>query len=267
VDAVVLEGVTVSVSGGRRILGPVDLRVGAAERWALLGPNGAGKTTLLSVAGAWRQPSAGRAVVLGAELGRSDVRVLRARIGHVSHAVADRLRRGLTVRQTVLSGRASTLETWGQTFDQTVLDEADALLDQVGCSALAARPLGSCSQGERQRVLLARALFGRRELLILDEPAAGLDLPGREALVAAIDSAAGPTTLLATHHPEELAPSTTHAALMRDGSIVAAGTVDEVLVAEPLSRCFGMGVDVTRREGRWQVVARAPAQEPLGGTP
>jgi iron complex transport system ATP-binding protein len=266
VHAVVLEGVGVTVSGGRRILGPVDLRVGVGERWALLGPNGAGKTTLLSIAGAWRQPSVGRATVLGAELGRADVRVLRARIGHVSHTVADRLRRGLTVRQTVLSGRASTLETWGQAFDEAELGEADALLDQVGCSALAGRPLGSCSQGERQRVLLARGLFGRRELLILDEPAAGLDLPGREALIAAIDSAAGPTTLLATHHLEELAPSTTHAALMRDGSIVAAGTVDDVLVDEPLSRCFGIGVDVTRREGRWQAVARAPAHGPLGGT-
>jgi iron complex transport system ATP-binding protein len=264
VDALVLEGVSVTVSGGRRILGPLDLRIRAGERWALLGPNGAGKTTLLSIAGAWRQPSAGRAVVLGAELGATDVRLLRARIGHVSHAVADRLRGSLPVRQTVLSGRASTLETWGQAFDDSDLREADELLEQVGCSALAGRPLGSCSQGERQRVLLARALFGRRELLILDEPAAGLDLPGREALVAAIDSAAGPTTLLATHHLEELAPSTTHAALMRNGAIVVSGTVDEVLAGEPLSRCFGMGIDVGRREGRWQAVARARVEDPLG---
>ncbi len=255
-DAVVLQAVTVSVSGGRRVLGPVDLRIGEGERWALLGPNGSGKTTLLSVAGAWRQPSSGRAVVLGAELGRADVRELRARIGHVSHAVADRLRPALLVRQVVLSGRESTLEIWGRRFDAAAFEEADAMLEQVGCAHLADRALGLCSQGERQRVLLARALFGHRELLILDEPAAGLDLPGREALVAAVEQTAGPASVLATHHLEELAPSTTHAALLRNGSLVATGTVDDVLVDEALSACFGMDVRVARDAGRWRAVAR-----------
>jgi iron complex transport system ATP-binding protein len=256
-DAIVFEDVQVTVASAGRILGPVSLRVGAGERWALLGPNGSGKTTLLSVAGAWRQPSSGRAWVLGAELGRVDVRDLRSRIGHVGHTLTEKMRTGLSVRDVVLTGRASVLETWFQTFTQAERDDADARLAQMGCLQMAERPLFTCSQGERARVYLARALFGRRELLLFDEPAAGLDLPAREQLVTAMESAGaeGITSVLATHHLEEIPPGTTHAALLAAGSVVAAGPIGAVLSGERLSDAFGIEVAVERRNGRWTAFA------------
>jgi iron complex transport system ATP-binding protein len=261
-DALRLDAVEVVVagaSGARRILGPVDLAVEAGERWALLGPNGSGKTTLLSVAGAWRHPSAGRVTVLGETLGRTDVRRLRARIGHVGHTVTERLRPGLVCLDAVLTGRTSGLETWFQSFTEDDRTEARAILAEVGCTHVADRALSTCSQGERARVLLARARFGRRELLLFDEPAAGLDLPGREALLAAMEATArndgATTSLLATHHLEELPPSTTHAGLLREGRILAAGPVGDVLTDAALSEAFGLPISVARRAGRWSAVA------------
>lgn len=253
---------------GRAILGPVDLEVHAGEHWVLLGPNGSGKTTLLSLAGAWRQPSAGRVQVFGEQLGATDVRQLRARIGHVSHSVADRLRPQLSVLDTVLTGKASTLETWWQDLGPQDRAAASALLDEVGCGDLASRALGSCSLGERQRVLIARALFGGHELLLFDEPAAGLDLPGRETLLAAMTAvvlrAEAPTTLLATHHLEEIPPTTTHAALLRDGAIVAAAPIEDALSDDLLSACYGMPVAVERRAGRWSArAAQLPGAVPM----
>jgi iron complex transport system ATP-binding protein len=256
--AVSLEDVQVRI-GGSRILGPVSVKVGRGEHWALLGPNGSGKTTLLSVAGAWRQPSSGSVWVLGERLGRVDVRTLRARIGHVGQTVSRALRPAQSVLDTVLTGRASTLEMWWQTVGPDDLDEANRRLAQVGCKSLADQTLGTCSQGERQRVLLARALFGRPELLLFDEPAAGLDLPGRETLLAAMSAVrdgTSPTTITATHHLEELPASTSHAALLRAGELVAAGPVDEVLTDAWLGETFGLPIRVTRDpQGRWSATA------------
>jgi iron complex transport system ATP-binding protein len=257
--AVVLDAAEVRVDG-HSILGPADLRILAGQRWVLLGPNGSGKTTLLSLAGARRQPSRGRVTVLGEPLGRTDVRQLRRRIGHVSHAVADRIRPTLAVIDVVLTGKASVLETWLQ--DLTVADRAAAraALRAVGCEELAERELGTCSLGERQRVLIARALFGAHPLLLFDEPAAGLDLPAREQLLAAMSvtsGASGPqTTVLATHHLEEIPGTTTHAALLRGGRVMTAGAVGEILADGPLSECFGIDVVVTRTAGRWAARAR-----------
>jgi iron complex transport system ATP-binding protein len=257
VDVVRFEEVEVRVAVGGRLLGPVSLRVRPGERWVLMGPNGSGKTTLLSVAGAWRQPSSGRAWVLGAALGAQDVRELRARIGHVGHTVSAQVRGSMRVLDVVRSGRTGVLETWLQDDGAPELEQATARLAQVGCAPLADRALDTCSQGERTRVLLARALYGRRELLILDEPAAGLDLPGREALLRAIDDVdAEVTVLLATHHLEEAPASATHAALLREGSLFAAGPATEILTDEALSATFGMAVSVERRAGRWGAVAR-----------
>jgi iron complex transport system ATP-binding protein len=220
----------------------------------LLGPNGSGKTTLLSVIGGWRHPSTGTATVLGRRFGRTDLRALRVRIGHVSHAVADALEPGLTTLEVVLTGRESTLATWP--FEVTASERAAAAgaLGEVGCAGLARQAFLRCSQGERQRVLLARARFGRRELVLLDEPAAGLDLPGREALLRVIDGmAAGGavTAIMATHHLDEIPTSATHAALLRNGALLAAGDVEDVLVPERLEECFGLRLQVERRGGRW----------------
>ncbi len=243
--------------GGAQILGPVSFVVRAGESWAILGPNGAGKTTLLDLAGALRHPTVGTVEVLGERLGAVDVRLLRSRIGFVGHHVSDAIPARFSVLDVVLTGKRSTLVPWMQVFDDDDRRIAGDLLERVGCLAMRGRPLSSCSQGERQRVLLARALFGRPELLLLDEPTAGLDLPGRELLLNALSSTAGtaPPTILVTHHLEEIPRTATHAALLREGRFVASGPIRSVLTDAHVSTCFGMPVSVTSTAGRWQARA------------
>jgi iron complex transport system ATP-binding protein len=174
----------------------------------------------------------------------------------VSHRVAEQLPGDLSALDTVLTGRDATLVRWWQRFDDEDVARARATLERVGCLAVADRPLATCSLGERQRVLIARALFGEHELLLFDEPAAGLDLPARELLVRAMAEAREPTTVLATHHVEEIAASASHAALLRDGRVVAAGQIDDVLADEPMTECFGLPIAVERDGGRWSARAR-----------
>jgi iron complex transport system ATP-binding protein len=252
---------------GRTVLGPIDLEIHRGERWVLLGPNGSGKTTLLALAGARRQPSRGSVTVLGTTLGHGDVRLLHRRISHTSHVLVEMLDPTLPCLAVVLTGKRSTLTPWFQRFGAEDDARARELLDRVGCGDLAGRPFATGSQGERQRVLLARALFPRPELLILDEPASGLDLPSRELLLAAIEAVGAdghvPTTILATHHLEEVPPSATHAALLRAGALIASGPVEEVLTGERLGAAFGIAVEVGRRGGRWWATAGgAPARAP-----
>jgi iron complex transport system ATP-binding protein len=249
----------VRLPSGRTILGPVSLTVAEGEHWVVLGPNGSGKTTLLTLLGAYRQPSSGTVEVLGSRLGRADVRTLRRRIGHVSHAIADRMRPQIPVETVVLTGKQATLEGWLQVFDDADRRRARELLERFGCGELLTQEFGRCSQGERQRVLLARALFGRPGLLLLDEPAAGLDLPGRETLIAAMEEAARDfaehASVLVTHHLEEIPPSVTHAALLREGAIVESGPIHGVLTDAAVGACFGLAVTVAQRGGRWSVSA------------
>lgn len=250
---------------GRAVLGPIDLEVGRGERWVLLGPNGGGKTTLLALAGARRQPSSGRVAVLGVTLGTADVRALHPRISHTSHVLAERMPTDLIVRTVVLTGKRATLSPWFQQFDDADERRAAKLLEQVGCGHLAARRFATASQGERQRVLLARALFSDPELLILDEPASGLDLPGREALIEALEATvapSSPTTIVATHHLEEIPPSATHAALLRDGRLVESGEIEGVLTPDLLEECFGIAIDVGQRGTRWWAKAAHPPARP-----
>jgi iron complex transport system ATP-binding protein len=248
-----LRDVTVRVDG-RRILGPISFAVCAEEHWAILGPNGAGKTTLLSIIGAHRHPSSGSAEILGARLGRVDLRSLRQRIGAVGHTVSDRLPRNATALEIVLTGRDSILAPWWGNFSSEDEQAASELLGRVGLGALVDQPLERCSQGERQRVLLARSLFGRKELLLLDEPSVGVDLPGREALISVLDDlavAGGPPSLHVAHTLEELPSTTTHALLLRAGAVVASGPVDDVLVDSALSDCYAIRVTVERHDGRY----------------
>ena len=260
--AVEMRGAQVRIDG-RVVLDEIDLEIGRGERWVLLGPNGGGKTTLLSLAGARRQPSSGRVAVLGVTLGAADVRGLHPKISHTSHVLAERMPPDLSIRTVVLTGKRSTLSPWFQKFDGADERRATRLLEQVGCAHLAVRRFATASQGERQRVLLARALFSDPELLILDEPASGLDLPGREALIDALEAVAAashaPTTIVATHHVEEIPPSTTHAALLRDGRVVASGQVEGVLTPARLEDCFGIAIEVGRRGARWWATASHPA--------
>lgn len=240
--------------GERQVLGPIDWTVQPGERWALLGANGAGKTTLLALLGAERHPTTGRVDVLGEQIGRSDLRVLRRRIGHVGHVIADRLPRHELALDLVLTGKGSLLAPWWGDFDEEDRRRARALLEELRCGHLADQPFSRCSQGERQRVLLARALFAGSELLLLDEPALGVDLPGREALVVSLNELArrpgAPTTVHVAHTLEEL-PGVTHAILLRRGELIAEGPVEDVLTSQLLSATYEIEVVVHRDGGRY----------------
>jgi iron complex transport system ATP-binding protein len=240
--------------GPVRILRGIDWRVARGERWALIGPNGAGKTTLMGVAGAESFPSEGVAGVLGHRLGTTDLRELRARVGHVDAAMATRFPRRASARDVVLSGATGSILVRPERLTPDDRERAAELLEEVGCARLAGRPFVHLSRGEQQRVLLARALVARPGLLLLDEPTAGLDLPGREAFLAGLDELAatrpGLTTVHVSHHVEELPASLTHALLLRDGAVVASGPADEVLTSEALSACFAARVRVVAAGGR-----------------
>jgi iron complex transport system ATP-binding protein len=229
--------------------------VRTGERWVVLGPNGSGKTTLLRIAALRLHPSSGEVDVLGERLGRTDVRTLRTRIGFTSAAVADLLRPTLTVHDVVLTARRGALEPWWHTYDDADHTETLRRLDEVGAADLDQRTFGSLSSGERQRVLLARSLVADPGLLLLDEPAAGLDFGGREQLVSTLGRLATdptiPPTVLVTHHLEEVPPHFTHALLLRDGRTVASGAIDDTLDAANLSDAFGVDVAVDRHGDRW----------------
>ena len=255
-----MSGAAVGTGDGRWILEGVDWRVRRDERWVVLGANGSGKTTLLSLAAALRRPSRGTVEVLGCRLGRVDLRALRARVGLASSALAGQLRPDVTAEDAVVTAKHGALEPWWHRYDDADRRRARDLLAEVGCEGLEARPLGSLSQGERQRALLARLLMGDPELLLFDEPAAGLDLPAREALVGRLEALAtdpgAPPQVLVTHHVEEVPAGATHALLLREGRVVASGSVDEVLRPGPLSECFGLPLHLERRRGRYFAWAR-----------
>ena len=247
---------------GRDLLAHIDWTVGRADRWVVLGPNGSGKTTLLRIASLWLHPTTGRVEVLGHELGRTDVRTLRTRIGVASAALADRLRHDLPGRVVGLYARRGALEPWGPTDEDEDRHIAAEALDQLGIAHLADRPFATLSSGERQRVQLARTVAARPELLFLDEPAAGLDLGGREELVTRLGGlvtapGAGPTVLV-THHVEEIPVGFTHALVLRAGSPVAAGPLADTLRDDVLSEAFGLRVEVREQGGRWQARACGP---------
>ena len=243
---------------GRSLLDEIDWEVRPGERWVILGPNGSGKTTLLRVAGARLWPTAGTVEILGRRLGTVDVRTLRGRISFVSGAVARELRANQVVREVVASGKFGALETWWHTYSDDDWAEADRLLAKAGVGGrrgVADREFGVISEGERQHVLLARALMSRREILLLDEPAAGLDMGARERLLGVLGSFATGADVaqlvLVTHHVEEIPPGITHAVLMADGRIQCSGPVAEVLTSEAVSRCFSVSVSVGHEGGRW----------------
>jgi iron complex transport system ATP-binding protein len=271
VPAVRMEGVSV-LRDRTALLDDISWVVAPGERWALLGPNGSGKTTLLRVAGSALWPTGGVVEILGERLGRVDMRELKRRIAVVSASIARTLRPELPALDAVLTGRYAALETWWHEYTAADRREAAALLSDAGLGdpAFAERPFGLLSEGERQQVLLARALMGRPELLLMDEPAAGLDLGARERLLDRLAALAAdpavPPLVLVTHHVEEIPPGVTHAALLTGGRLLSAGPVDEVLRAEPVSAAFGVAVTVGRRDGRWSAQA-VPGRERSGGRP
>ncbi len=245
---------------GVAVLADVAWEVLPGQRWIILGPNGSGKTTLLSLAGARLWPTAGSVTILGARLGRVDVRTLRPRISLVSGSVTRQLRPDLTARQVVVSGLHGALETWWHHYSGEDWSRAERLLADAGVASIAERPFGVISEGERQQVLLARALMGQPELLLLDEPAAGLDLGARERLISRLGALASdpdyPTMVMVTHHAEEIPRGFTHAALVRQGTLIATGALHDIVTSELVSRCFDLAVSVGCDDGRWWSRAR-----------
>ena len=247
------------VRGGRLLPDQITVTIRAGEHWALLGPNGAGKSTLLRLLATYEHPTSGLADILGHRLGRVDVFTLRPLISLITphHPVQP----ARTVREVVLTGVTGTtdLAAW---WTPAAADQsrADALIEIMGLARLAACRWPILSQGERGRTLIARALMAQPRVLLLDEPAAGLDVPGREQLLAAINDLRGQypelATVLVTHHLEELPASTSHALLLRDGRMLAAGPVSEVLTSELVSDCFDYPVTIARRAGRWTCTAK-----------
>jgi iron complex transport system ATP-binding protein len=264
-DVVRLAGVRL-VRDDTTILDGIDWRVRPRERWVILGPNGSGKTSLCQIVSLYLHPSAGSVSVLGGELGHVEVRALRLRIGVTSAALAAMMQPRLTAEQIVVAGKHAALAHWWNTYDEADWKQAHQSLERVGCLDHARQPLGTLSSGERQRVLLARALMTDPGLLVLDEPTAGLDLPGREQLVRTLAELAqdpgAPAMVVVTHHVDEIPPGFTHAMLLIAGHIAAAGRIERVLTGERLSACFGLELEVEHRHGRWRAWSTVSA-DPL----
>jgi iron complex transport system ATP-binding protein len=241
--------------GGRVLVGPVDWQVELDERWVVIGPNGAGKTSLLRMAAAMEYPSSGVAMVLGERLGRVDMAELRQRVGLSSSALAQRIPDDERVRDLVVSAGYAVLGRWRERYDDMDYLRAVDTLESVGAEHLADRTYGTLSEGERKRVLIARSLMTDPELLLLDELAAGLDLGGREDLVARLaDLAADPDSpalVLVTHHVEEIPPGFSHCLILAEGQVLAAGLLADTLTAENLSAAFGQSIAVDSIDGRY----------------
>ena len=249
-----LAGVSI-VRNGSTLINNISWEVDESDRWVVIGPNGAGKTTLLQVISAQIHPSSGVAGLLGEVLGTVDVFELRPRIGLTSAALAERIPRGERVHDVVVSASYAVVGRWREQYDELDHERASELLAQLRIDRLADRTFGTLSEGERKRVQIARALMTDPELLLLDEPAAGLDLAGRESLVTTLGELAqdqyAPATVLVTHHVEEIPNGITHAMLLKAGSIVAAGPLRDTLTAENLTKTFEIELSLVEADGRW----------------
>ena len=252
----VLTMLSVSVRrGGSLLLDGIDLDVQEGERWVVLGPNGAGKTTLLLIASGRMFPTTGEVEVLGDLMGAVDLNELKPRIGWASSAMATDIPRSESVLDVVMTGAYAVTGRWREEYDQIDRDRAVTLIHEWGLETLVDRTYGTLSEGERKRALIARSLMSDPELLLLDEPGAGLDLGGREDLVErmhrlAIDAAA-PTQVVVTHHVEEIPEGFTHALLLRSGRVVSSGSLAEVLTDANLTETFGLPIMVVNEAGRW----------------
>jgi iron complex transport system ATP-binding protein len=255
---VALDRVTVT-RGGVDLVHDVSWRVEIDERWVVLGPNGAGKTTLLNLAAGRLHPTRGQVHVLGDRLGRVDVAELRTRVGLSTVALHDRIPPDETVHDVVVTAAWGVVGRFREAYDPMDVTRAQALLDQMGVATLAPRRYGTLSEGERKRVQIARALMTDPEVLLLDEPAAGLDLGGREDLVRRLAELAAdpdaPTLVLVTHHVEEIPPGFGHALLLREGSVVAQGLLDDTVTGENLTKTFGLPLLVRQEADRFSARA------------
>lgn len=260
-----IHGVEVRIDG-RVIITGIDWRIEPGERWAVLGPNGCGKTTLMRVVGMALHPSKGTVTVLGGRLGAIDVRKHRHQIGVVSAAVAASLRPEIEAVDVVMTALHGALAPWWHEYTTDDRERAMSLLARFGIEALAEHQFGTLSSGERQRTLLARALMSEPRLLVLDEPATGLDLGARERLLHDLatlaDDPTSPPMIIVTHHLEEIPGGVTHAMLMRAGRIVSAGPIATALTSSTLSTCFDLPLVVGRDGDRWWARSASVSPQP-----
>ncbi len=256
----VLSFQNVSVRKGTRVvLGPIDWDVNAGERWVILGPNGAGKTTLLQMCATFAHPTTGTVSVLGKQLGKIDLFELRNRVGFTSSAMIDLLPPDEKVIDTVLTAAYAMLERWEEIYDLWDESRAKALLTTFGVRELGERLFGTLSEGEKKRVQIARAIMSDPEILLLDEPAAGLDLGGREDILRRISQFASeptaPATVIVTHHIEEIPAGTTHVLLLKDGLPLRSGSIAENLTSATLSQLYGIPITLEFNHGRYYAIA------------
>ncbi|MBN2177166.1 MAG: ATP-binding cassette domain-containing protein [Demequinaceae bacterium] len=241
--------------GENEVLTDVSWTVRRGEHWVVLGPNGAGKTSLLSLLAARSRPTAGTIEVLGESLGEGIIRDTRIRVGLASDAVAGRVFEGAQVGDVVLTASYGTTSRQAEPYEAVDTSRAEALLEAFGLVGLMGRDYGTLSEGERQRVHLARSLMPNPEILALDEPAAGLDLKGREELLDALGALASdprsPVLILVTHRVEEIPEGFTHALLIAAGRVVASGPIAEALTAPRLSQAYGIPIELDHQNGRW----------------
>jgi iron complex transport system ATP-binding protein len=241
--------------GATDVLRGVSLRVDAGDRWVVLGANGAGKTTLLRIAALYQHPSSGTVDVLGHRLGHVDVRELRERIAFSSPAIAAKLEPSMTATEVVMTAKYAALAPWWHRYDDADRERAVALLDRFACGFLADHSFSTLSAGERQRVLLARALMREPGLILLDEPTAGLDIGGREQLLGDLSALASgrdaAPVVLVTHHLEEIPPAFTHALVLRNGETIASGAITDTLTDTVLTECFGVPLRVEHADARF----------------
>lgn len=243
------------VRPGKVLLDNVSWTVAEGERWVVLGPNGAGKTTLMQIVGTFLHPTTGSVTILDELLGAVDVFEIRTRIGHTSTSVADHIPPAESVRNAVLSAAHAVTGRWKEVYDEPDLRRAEQIMGEWGIAGLAGRTFGTLSEGERKRVLIARALMTDPELLLLDEPAAGLDLGAREDLMASLEmlshSDDSPVLVMVSHHVEEIPVGFTHVMMLRDGKVVAQGPIEETMTAANLGRTFGQRIQLDHEGGRW----------------
>lgn len=254
-----LTDVSLRTPEGKHILSNVSWRVQSGEHWAIIGPNGAGKTTLLGIVAGERHPSSGTVTLLGETFGRTELRELRKRIARVDPA--HRMLDWLHGVEAVLTGIRNTTWPHWDDWGENDYSHARELLESIGAGRLANEEIGHLSHGERQRIRIARALIKQPELLLLDEPATGLDFPAREALLQSFDQITKThpelPTVMVSHHLEELPVTTSHVMLMKDGCVLASGPSAEMLTSDLVSQCFGFPIEVHTLNGRW--AARAAA--------
>lgn len=247
------------IRDAKNILGPLDWVVNENERWVILGPNGAGKSTLFALCSSQIHPTAGTVEILGSRLGAVDVFELRPRIGFMGSTLLTQFPEDEKVIDIVLTAAYAMLGRWNESYELWDESRAQGLLTTLGVRQLASRQFFTLSEGEKKRTLIARALMADPEILLLDEPASGLDLGGREDLLNRFDLLANdstaPATLMITHHIEEIPSGSTHALLLKSGAVVASGEISSVITSENLSNAYDMPINVTMQNNRYSANA------------